>query len=177
MNESAAAVKVFIDHIPTPVGGMVLMVRNGALIRLEFEDHANFRAVDGDETENPCGYSDRIRAYFSGELTAIETIPTGAHGTPFQERVWAELRRIPCGQTLSYGGLAERLGDKNLMRAVGLANGSNPVAVVVPCHRVIGADGSLIGYGGGLARKTWLLNHEGIPVRNGRIDRQTDLFD
>jgi methylated-DNA-[protein]-cysteine S-methyltransferase len=91
--------------------------------------------------------------------------------------VWAELRRIPCGTTTSYGKVAERVGDKNGSRAVGLANNRNPIAIVVPCHRVIGADGTLIGYGGGLDRKTWLLNHEGVPVRNGRIDPQADLFD
>jgi len=90
-------------------------------------------------------------------------------------RVWAELRRIPCGETASYGEIAERVGDRNGARAVGIANHRNPVALVVPCHRVIGADGKLVGYGGGLDRKTWLLRHEGLPVRNGRIDPQADL--
>ena len=92
---------------------------------------------------------------------AIEGIPTDGGGTEFQRKVWDELKRIPCGVTISYGTLAKRLGDANLMRAVGLANGRNPISIVVPCHRVIGADGSLTGYGGGLPRKEWLLKHEG----------------
>ncbi|CAN5502183.1 methylated-DNA--[protein]-cysteine S-methyltransferase [soil metagenome] len=179
MSETGTSVKIGIDRIATPLGKMLMMVRGTALVLLEFDDEGerDLASFDVEETANPCGYSDRIRAYFDGELAAIDSIPTEGAGTPFQQRVWSELRRIPCGTTLSYGGLAERLGDKNLMRAVGLANGSNPIAVVVPCHRVIGADGSLTGYGGGLPRKSWLLNHEGVPVRNGRIDRQGDLFE
>ena len=85
-------------------------------------------------------------------------------GTPFQRAVWAALRRIPAGETLSYGQLAAQIGKPKAVRAVGLANGSNPVGVVVPCHRVIGADGSLTGYGGGLPRKLWLLEHEGARL-------------
>lgn len=179
MNKSRASLKISADRIDTPLGPMLMMVKGGALVLLEFEDTHGERhagSADVEEVANLCDYADRIRAYFGGDLKAIDAIPTEGAGTPFQKRVWSELRRIPCGETLSYGGLAERLGDKNLMRAVGLANGSNPIAVVVPCHRVIGADGTLTGYGGGLKRKSWLLDHEGVPLRDGRIDTQDDLF-
>ncbi len=101
-----------------------------------------------------------LARYFAGDLGAIEALPVAAAGTPFQQQVWAALRAIPAGATTSYGALARTLGRPGAMRAVGLANGANPVGVVVPCHRVIGADGSLTGYGGGLDRKRWLLEHE-----------------
>jgi methylated-DNA-[protein]-cysteine S-methyltransferase len=101
-----------------------------------------------------------IEAYFQGEITAIETVPVQTRGTPFQQQTWTALRKILAGTTISYGELAARIGRPGASRAVGLANGSNPVAVVVPCHRVIGANGALTGYGGGLDRKRWLLDHE-----------------
>lgn len=172
---------ILSDRIDTPVGPMVLLARDGVLLMLEFEDaedrvaremKARFGSGDHQPAEDPFGLSSRVKAYFAGELSAIEGIETDGGGTEFQRRVWAELKRIPCGITISYGELARRLGDKNLMRAVGLANGRNPIAVVVPCHRVIGADGSLTGYGGGLPRKTWLLKHEGVALR----PEQKELF-
>lgn len=101
-----------------------------------------------------------IAAYFDGDLRAIDSLPTATEGTPFQKCVWQTLREIPAGQTVSYGELAKRIGKPAAVRAVGLANGANPIGIVVPCHRVIGADGSLTGYGGGLERKRWLLQHE-----------------
>jgi methylated-DNA-[protein]-cysteine S-methyltransferase len=174
------------DRIDTPLGAMMVLASEGKLIGLSFDDQSGW-AIKGIErrfsdfelrpTPNPFGFSDRIRAYFSGDLVAIEALPAEAEGTAFEMRVWEELRRIPCGITASYGEIAERLGDKNSARAVGLANNRNPIAIVVPCHRVIGADGTLVGYGGGLDRKTWLLRHEGVPIRNGRIDPQADLFE
>jgi methylated-DNA-[protein]-cysteine S-methyltransferase len=105
-----------------------------------------------------------LEAYLAGDLHAIDTIPVTMQGTAFQREVWGSLRRIRAGTTTSYGALAAQLHRPSAMRAVGLANGSNPVAVVVPCHRVIGADGSLTGYGGGLERKRWLLEHEGVDI-------------
>ncbi len=177
---------ILTDHVETPIGPMLLMVEGDLMIGLEFDDQPErymkdlrrrFPDMELCERVNPCGFSDHLRAYYQGELDAVDGLPAQGGGTPFQERVWAELRRIPVGTVISYGELATRLGDKNAMRAVGLANGRNPISVVVPCHRVIGADGTLTGYGGGLPRKTWLLNHEGVPVRNGRVDRQTDLFE
>ena len=112
---------------------------------------------------NPHGLSDVIRRYFAGELAAIDRIPVETGGTPFQREVWLALREIPCGTTTSYGALAKRIGHPAAVRAVGTANGANPVAVVLPCHRVIGANGSLTGYGGGMERKRWLLDHEKTP--------------
>jgi methylated-DNA-[protein]-cysteine S-methyltransferase len=105
-----------------------------------------------------------LEEYLAGDLHAIDSLPVNARGTAFQQEVWAALRRIPAGATLSYSGLAAQLNRPEAVRAVGLANGSNPIAVVVPCHRVIGADGSLTGYGGGLERKRWLLEHEGVNL-------------
>jgi methylated-DNA-[protein]-cysteine S-methyltransferase len=102
-----------------------------------------------------------LRRYFDGELAALDTVPVELNGTAFQKQVWQALRRIPHGTTISYAELARRVGTGSAVRAVGSANGANPVAVIVPCHRVIGSDGSLTGYGGGLERKKWLLEHEG----------------
>jgi methylated-DNA-[protein]-cysteine S-methyltransferase len=107
----------------------------------------------------------QLDAYFAGELVAFD-VPLAVHGTEFQKRVWDQLVQIPYGETISYSELARRLGDLKLVRAVGLANGRNPISIIVPCHRVIGADGSLVGYGGGLERKQWLLEHE--EVTSGR---------
>jgi methylated-DNA-[protein]-cysteine S-methyltransferase len=104
---------------------------------------------------------EQLDAYFARELEAFD-LPLAPHGTPFQLRVWDELTRIPYAETISYKELALRLGDVKLVRAVGLANGRNPLSIIVPCHRVIGADGTLVGYGGGLERKRWLLDHEAV---------------
>jgi methylated-DNA-[protein]-cysteine S-methyltransferase len=106
-----------------------------------------------------------LSAYFDGDLTSLDAIACATGGTSFQRAVWAALRSIPAGTTLSYGALAQRIGRPAAVRAVGLANGANPIGVVVPCHRVIGADGSLTGYGGGIERKRWLLRHEGVAIR------------
>jgi methylated-DNA-[protein]-cysteine S-methyltransferase len=104
-------------------------------------------------------------AYFNGDARALEVVPWRASGTAFQLKVWHTLCTIPAGETLSYGGLAERIGKPSAMRAVGLANGANPISLVVPCHRVIGMNGTLTGYGGGLPRKRWLLAHEGARFK------------
>src|SRR5262249_4441707 len=109
----------------------------------------------------PDSIRDSIHAYFEGDLQALKQIPVETEGTPFQKQVWSALREIPAGSTSSYGQLAARIGRPAASRAVGMANGSNPVGIVVPCHRVIGANGALTGYGGGIDRKRWLLAHEG----------------
>jgi methylated-DNA-[protein]-cysteine S-methyltransferase len=101
----------------------------------------------------------QLAEYFAGERTAFD-LPLHMIGSEFQRRVWTALRDIPCGETASYGAIAEQIGAPGAARAVGLANGQNPIAIIVPCHRVIGADGSLTGYGGGLPAKQWLLSHE-----------------
>jgi methylated-DNA-[protein]-cysteine S-methyltransferase len=149
---------IFADRIKTPLGPMALLASNGVL--------------KAERSANPYGLSDKIRAYFDGDLAAIDDIATDGGGSDFESRVWAELRKIPCGTTQSYGAIARRLGDVAMSRAVGLANARNPIAIVVPCHRVIGADGSLTGYGGGLPRKKWLLLHEGAALKA----EQGDLF-
>jgi methylated-DNA-[protein]-cysteine S-methyltransferase len=178
-------IAILSDRIEAPPGPMVLLARDGVLICLEFDDRPEriarelkprFGDCDVVQSDNPFGFTQRVRAYFAGDLSAIDDIPTDGGGTDFQRRVWAELKRIPCGAAISYGELARRLGDSKATRAVGLANGRNPIAIVVPCHRVIGADGSLTGYGGGMARKKWLLAHEGVRMSGDRITPQGDLF-
>jgi methylated-DNA-[protein]-cysteine S-methyltransferase len=114
--------------------------------------------------ENPHGLADIIKRYFAGDLFALDALPVETAGTPFQREVWRALREIPCGDPISYAKLAQKIGRSKAVRAVGLANGSNPVGVIVPCHRVIGANGSLTGYGGGIERKRWLLQHESNPA-------------
>ena len=161
---------LYLDRVKTPIGELLLVADEGGALRmLEFSDkperwrrefkrrfdHAQFQ-----ETRNPSGLCAALKRYFDGDLDALDTIKTDAAGTDFQRACWKNLRKIPAGTTTSYGALAKKLGKPQAMRAVGLANGANPIAVVVPCHRVIGSDGSLTGYGGGLARKQWLLDHE-----------------
>lgn len=113
----------------------------------------------------------RIEDYFKGDLHAIDTLPVATAGTEFQRQVWQMLRTIPCGQIMTYGQMAAQLGNPGASRAVGLANGSNPISIVVPCHRVIGSNGTLTGYAGGVDRKRWLLIHEGYLT-----NRQNSLF-
>jgi methylated-DNA-[protein]-cysteine S-methyltransferase len=161
-----------IDRIDTPIGEMIIVAdRDG---NLRASDWTNYEermrkllrrhyGKDGftlTPTRNPNGLSDAIRSYFSGDLTAIDNLSIKTIGTPFQREVWRALRNIPCGGTVSYAKLAEQIGRPSAVRAVGLANGSNPIGIVVPCHRVIGSNGSLTGYGGGMERKRWLLEHE-----------------
>jgi methylated-DNA-[protein]-cysteine S-methyltransferase len=105
-----------------------------------------------------------LRGYFKGDLDRLKSVRWRVAGTPFQRKVWTALSAIPHGTTMTYGALAAQLDMPKAVRAVGHANGSNPISVVVPCHRLIGADGSLIKYGGGIARKRWLLAHEGVAV-------------
>ena len=114
---------------------------------------------------DPGGLTTAMRAYFKGDIGAIDKLPVKTDGTPFQSSVWRALRKIPPGKTVSYGELARRIGRPKAVRATGLANGQNPISIVVPCHRVIGSDGTLTGYGGGLPRKQWLLEHEGAWQR------------
>jgi methylated-DNA-[protein]-cysteine S-methyltransferase len=160
-------------RVDTPIGPFFLVAREGTLVAASFDGREDglarglerrFGAVTLEEHPDPGGLVARLRAYFGGDLPALDAIPADPGGTPFQQRVWAALRRIRAGTTLSYSELARDIGDPDAVRAVGTANGSNPVPVVIPCHRVIGADGSLTGYGGGLERKRWLLVHEGVQA-------------
>ncbi len=164
--------RCFLENSETPTGTMLIVTgEDEALRALDWADHAArmhrlLRLHYGEgrvRLEPRRGVSNAARAlqaYFAGELDAIETLPVKTGGTIFQREVWAALRQIPLGQTTSYGDLAARIGRPKAVRAVGLANGSNPIGVVVPCHRVIGASGALTGYAGGIERKRWLLEHE-----------------
>ncbi len=164
--------QLLMDRINTPIGELLIVADQDENLRaVDWTDHeARMRRLlrlhygeNGFQLEatcNPNGLTRAIRAYFAGELAAIDTLPVQTAGTPFQRKVWRALRKIPCGATVSYGKLAGQIGHPSAVRAVGLANGSNPIGVVVPCHRVIGSNGSLTGYGGGIERKRWLLEHE-----------------
>ncbi|HWK43418.1 MAG TPA: methylated-DNA--[protein]-cysteine S-methyltransferase [Stellaceae bacterium] len=165
-----------IEEMPSPVGTIVLVSDDRALVALDFGDYdarmtrllatrlGSVSLVAGKAASNAAR---RLTDYLAGDITAVDGLAVRTGGTPFQRIVWAALRTIPAGGTLSYGALAQRIGRPTASRAVGLANSLNPVAIVVPCHRVIGAKGQLTGYAGGLERKRWLLDHE---------RRQTDLF-
>lgn len=150
----------------TPVGPLTLVAEDGALVGVWMEDQrhhhpgdaAHGRAASPDDPFLVL-VADQLREYFAGERTAFD-LPLAPHGTEFQRRVWAALVEIPYGGTTSYGELAQRLGSPGASRAVGLANGRNPIGIVIPCHRVVGSEGSLTGYGGGLERKRVLLDHE-----------------
>ena len=145
-----------VDHIKSPIGPLRLVWEDDVLSGLHFMDAEQPSPIG----RVPRAILDPIEAYFEGDLTAIDAMKVNMRGTAFQRQVWTALRGIPAGATISYKELALRIGNPTATRAVGLANGSNPIAIVVPCHRVIGADGSLTGYGGGLDRKRWLLAHE-----------------
>ncbi len=167
------ATVMYVDHIETPVGRLAIVVDEKETLRAVgfTEGHPRMDRLLSPRLvprKNPAGLTVPIRAYFRGDLGAIEGLPVTLVGTDFQRKVWTALRKIPCGETWSYGQLAARIGKPSAVRAVGLANGANPVGIVVPCHRVIGADGSLTGYGGGMQRKRWLLEHEGAA----RVDSQ-----
>jgi methylated-DNA-[protein]-cysteine S-methyltransferase len=155
------------DTMPSPVGALLLAADADGLTGVYFEPHRWGPSADdvarwrrGDAGGAIAAARAQLAAYFARELTAFD-LPLAPRGTPFQERVWRALREIPYGATLSYGELARRLGDPRATRAVGAANGRNPLSIVVPCHRVVGADGALTGFGGGIDRKRWLLTHEG----------------
>ena len=163
-----------LDRLETPIGVALLVTDNDGVLRaLDWEDYQArmrqlLRLQCGDvvlkEAKAPAAVKRALSAYFKGDLARLGEIAWRVAGTPFQRKVWSALPRIPAGSTLSYGALAAKLGAPRAMRAVGHANGANPISVVVPCHRLIGADGSLVKYGGGLARKRWLLRHEGVDV-------------
>jgi methylated-DNA-[protein]-cysteine S-methyltransferase len=162
----------FTEHVATPTGDMCLVTDQTQRLRaLDWDDcasrmHALIRrrygagAVTLRSAPHSSDAAQALRAYFNGDLDAIAALQVETNGTPFQCTVWAALRRIPAGHTMSYRALAAAIGRPNAVRAVGLANGANPVSIIVPCHRLIGANAALTGYGGGLHRKRWLLAHE-----------------
>jgi methylated-DNA-[protein]-cysteine S-methyltransferase len=163
---------LLMDRLSTPIGDMLVVGDRQGRLRATFwtddeeevrgvlERHSRGSRIELEPASDPHGLSSSLQAYFAGDLHAIDKVPVETGGTAFQREVWRALREIPCGTTLSYGELARRIGRPSAVRAVGLANGANPAGVVVPCHRVIGSNGSLTGYGGGIERKRWLLDHE-----------------
>ncbi|MCU1622118.1 MAG: cysteine methyltransferase [Frankiales bacterium] len=146
--------------VDSPLGPLTLVERDGAVAGLYMTEHRHMPAVEGnrDDTVLP-GLQEQLAAYFARELKDFD-VALSVAGTSFQQRVWAGLAQIPYGETWSYAELAEHIGSPTAVRAVGLANGKNPVSIVVPCHRVVGSNGSLTGYGGGLGRKQLLLDLE-----------------
>ena len=165
-----------LDRLATPIGESLIVTDEAGYLRaLDWADRESdmarllrlhYGSIVPKAGAAPRGVKRLLRRYFEGELGCLRAIEWRTAGTPFQRRVWIALTRIPPGETLSYGALAAKLGCPQSARAVGLANGANPISVVVPCHRVIGADGSLTGYGGGIERKQWLLDHERAEFRN-----------
>jgi methylated-DNA-[protein]-cysteine S-methyltransferase len=165
--------KLNFDTIDTPIGKVMVVVENNNLCFVDFEGNdtrmrqlleKRFGSYELERQENPCGYSAKLEAYFAGDLNAVDDIPVSTGGTEFQRKVWLGLRQIPSGETRSYGQMAAKLGAPTASRAVGMTNGLNPISIVLPCHRVIGASGTLTGYAGGLSRKKWLLEHEGVQL-------------
>jgi methylated-DNA-[protein]-cysteine S-methyltransferase len=148
--------------VGSPLGGICISGHDHTVAGVDFVDSRHAPPIDSTWQRDDGAFAEaarQLQAYFVGELKQFE-LELDVGGTPFQRRVWTALLGIPYGATTTYGRLAEQLGEPRAMRAVGLANGRNPISIIIPCHRVIGANGSLTGYGGGLARKQWLLAHE-----------------
>tara|TARA_R110001583_G_scaffold12410_1_gene55137 strand:+ start:5518 stop:6042 length:525 start_codon:yes stop_codon:yes gene_type:complete len=159
----------FFSALPTPIGDLGIFADNEAIYRVEFIDKV--KNHDLMNTEVPKGSDLTLRAkkqlmqYFSGEITVFD-LPLAPQGTLFRQQTWQALQKIPYGETRYYSQQAELMNNKKAVRAVGAANGANPIAIIIPCHRVIGKDGSLTGYAGGLHRKAWLLNFEQRLLQN-----------
>lgn len=158
-------------EIDSPIGPLTCLVRDGVLVGVAFDGDdggtmAYVRKRFRGEEMNPAREAGGVRAafekYFAGDTNALDALSVDPGGTPFQSKVWMALRGIAAGKTWSYQDLARRVGSPAAVRAVGAANGANPIPLVLPCHRVIGKNGKLVGYGGGLSRKEWLLRHEGF---------------
>jgi len=158
-----------LDRIASPIDDILIVVDEGKMCALDYVDYESrmmrllerrYGPVRLMQAKNPGGFSDRVQSYFAGEYQSLDAIPVSTGGTAFQQQVWLALRTIAPGTTMTYGQLAAQLGRPNAYRAVGATNALNPVGIVLPCHRVIGADTSLTGYAGGLERKRWLLEHE-----------------
>lgn len=161
----------YSETVDSPVGELKIVWSDDGLHKIEFARMASRASRARGALPRKDGRRDRsiyakaLARYFSGELDALDRLPVVVEGTAFQRKVWTALREIPAGQTESYAGLAARIGHAGAARAVGSANGKNPIGIVIPCHRVIGAGGQLAGYAGGTDRKRWLLDHEGAEYR------------
>jgi methylated-DNA-[protein]-cysteine S-methyltransferase len=165
-------IKLSTCRIESPLGTIILVADRDKLCALDFADresrmmkllHKRYPSFELVESKLP-EFSNKVRAYLDGDYGSLEDIPLNAGGTDFQQLVWQNLRTIPVGTSASYGQIATNLGKPTAARAVGMANSLNPIGIVVPCHRVIGANAKLTGYAGGLDRKQWLLQHEGVPT-------------
>ena len=164
--------ELVLSKIDSPIGELVLVGSADELCGLWFGEESEAMRAWMARTYPGATVTSRaqpkfeapLRAYFGGDLKAIDKLKVAPHGTPFQLRVWQALRRIPAGETWTYARLAKEVGNPAATRAVGAANGRNPIALVVPCHRVVASGGGLGGYGGGLPRKEWLLRHEGAHL-------------
>lgn len=170
-------------RIASPIGELTCFVRDGVLVLVAFDKKGDAakvaRAIEKtrrrfpDEDIRDVRESGGVRGafdkYFAGDVDALDTLHVDPGGTPFQSKVWAALRKIRSGKTWSYEELARRVGSPAAVRAVGAANGANPIPLVLPCHRVIGKNGKLVGYGGGMERKVWLLKHEGCLPETAAI--------
>jgi methylated-DNA-[protein]-cysteine S-methyltransferase len=160
---------ILVDTVESPIGPLTVAERGTKICLLHFgpdgsgHDATFARWYPGEPVirKRLPDLRRTLDSYFAGDLATLDGIAVELNGTVFQKKVWQALRRIPHGSTISYAELARRIGEPAAVRAVGAANGANPVAVIVPCHRVIGSNGTLTGYGGGLDRKQWLLAHEG----------------
>lgn len=162
---------LFLDRIHSPIGDLLLVSDQAIVYALDFEDfqprmmhllEKRFPSLQLTQT-NPTGeLRDRLLAYLEGDLSGFNDVAVHPGGTPFQQQVWQALRSIPVGTAWTYKQLAEHIGHPQACRAVGMANSQNPIAIIVPCHRVIGRQNRLTGYAGGLDRKQWLLHHEGV---------------
>ena len=160
---------LFFDEIESPIGTIRVIADGANLCTLDFADYdarmlkllkARYDDVQLVRHTDPQGFSRRVRAYLDGDLTSLDDIPVSTGGTIFQQQVWTALRTIPVGTTATYGALAAQIGRPTAARAVGMTNSLNPISIVLPCHRVVGANAALTGYAGGLHRKRWLLEHE-----------------
>ena len=166
----STAGELWSGTIHSEIGSIVIVTDSVALCALEFDNgeegmkqllSRRFGSFVLHRGDDPLRVGEKIGAYLAGDLHALDEIKVNPGGTEFQQRVWSALRDIPAGTTRTYAQLAASIGRPSASRAVGHANGRNPVSIVIPCHRLIGSDGSLTGYAGGLARKRWLLQHEG----------------
>lgn len=164
---------IHVASIASPVGPLTIAARDNCVCAVWFGEEPEARRLVArwypteavDSTRDPGGAVAALSSYFAGDLSALDALRIELHGTVFQQRVWQQLRAVRAGTTASYQDLARAIGAPSAVRAVGAANGANPIPIIVPCHRIIGSNGSLTGYGGGLDRKRWLLAHEGLRLK------------
>lgn len=166
-------IKLVFDRIESEIGDIIVVTDGQSLVALDFADYeprmrkllaARYGNFELTRLDNPGGISEKVKAYLAGDFQSLDNIPVDTGGTPFQQEVWQALRSIPVGSFVSYKELAQKVGRPTAYRAVGMTNSRNPVAIVLPCHRVVGTNAALTGYAGGLERKRWLLRHEGAAL-------------